>query len=290
MANDSARPSGGVRKFRKYKAKLWRRWMFLRLALVNRFSSRSVVAGNMLTVSLTSYSTRLKSVHITLESIAAGNVLPGRLILWVDDLAVLQNLPAPLRRLQRRGLEIKRCDNYGPHKKYFPFVQGEEINEPLVTADDDVFYPATWLQGLQLAHLKTPTQVVCYKAKCLGLVDGAITSYRSWVSQLGSEASFSNFAIGVSGVLYPPAYLRVLKVLGDGFVQLTPKADDIWLHLNALRSGFKVRQISSCDAHFPSLPGTQDIALYAENLKMGGNDQVIARLYTADDIAKMLKG
>ena len=277
------------RKWRKYKAKLARRWKLLRFALANRFSRRSVVASGGPVVSLTSYSTRLKSVHITLESIAAGDVLPSRLILWVDELAVYENLPLALRRLQARGLEVKHCVNYGPHKKYFPFVQGEPLDKPLVTADDDVFYPRNWLAGLQQAHRATPEQIVCYKAKRLGVGADGITSYTAWATQLGPQASFQNFAIGVSGVLYPPAFLQVLKEQGDAFVAVSPKADDIWLHVHALRSGFKVRQLSADDAYFPSLPGTQDIALYNENMKLGGNDQVIARLYTDADIVKMLK-
>lgn len=277
------------RKVRKYRSRLQRKLLWLQYALANRFGSRRVVADGGPVVSLTSYSTRLRSVHITLESIAAGNLLPSRLILWIDEEKTLADLPAPLRRLQARGLEVKRCNNYGPHKKYFPYVQGERIAAPLVTADDDVFYPEGWLQGLQAAHEQTPDQVVCYKAKQVGIEQGAIQPYHGWATQLGRTPSLRNFAIGVSGVLYPAILQEVLKREGEAFVTVTPKADDIWLHWHALRSGVRVRQLSDSDEHFPSLPGTQDIALYSTNLKQGGNDQVIAKLYTAEDIAMMLK-
>lgn len=284
-----AKGSRLARKVRKYRARLQRRCLLAKYALANRFGTRRVVAEGGPVVSLTSYSTRLRSVHITLESIAAGTLLPSRLILWVDEEAALANLPEPLRRLQARGLEVKRCNNYGPHKKYFPYVQGERIGAPLVTADDDVLYPDDWLAGLQQAHERTPDQVVCYKAKQVGIEGGVIQPYHGWVTQLDKAPSRRNFAIGVSGVLYPAALQEVLKREGEAFVQITPKADDIWLHWHALRSGVRIRQISDSDEHFPSLPGTQDIALYSSNLKQGGNDQVIAKLYTADDIAMMLK-
>lgn len=278
-----------ARKVRKYRTRLQRKYLLLKYALVNRFGSRRVVAEGGPVVSLTSYSTRLRRVHITLESIAAGTLLPSRLILWVDEEPVLADLPAPLRRLQARGLEVKRCNNYGPHKKYFPYVQGERIGAPLVTADDDVLYPQTWLAGLQAAHESTPDQVVCYKAKRVGIADGVIQPYHGWVTQLDKAPSLRNFAIGVSGVLYPAALQEVLRREGDAFVPVTPKADDIWLHWHALRSGVRIRQISDIDEHFLSVPGTQDIALYNANLKQGGNDQVIAKLYAAEDIAAMLK-
>lgn len=278
-----------ARKVRKYRTRLQRKCLLLKYALANRFGSRRVVAEGGPVVSLTSYSTRLRRVHITIESIAAGTLLPSRLILWVDEEAALADLPAPLRRLQARGLEVKRCNNYGPHKKYFPYVQGERIAAPLVTADDDVLYPDSWLAGLQAAHEQTPEQVVCYMAKQVGIENGVIQPYHGWATQLSRAPSLRNFAIGVSGVLYPPALQEVLKREDEAFVQITPKADDIWLHWHALRSGVRVRQISATDEHFLSVPGTQDIALYSSNLKQGGNDQVIAKLYTADDIAAMLK-
>lgn len=285
----SSKGSTLARKYRKYRTRLRRRCLLIQYALANRFGSRKVVAEGGPVVSLTSYSTRLRKVHITLESIAAGRLLPSRLILWVDEEKTLADLPAPLRRLQARGLEVKRCNNYGPHKKYFPYVQGERIGAPLVTADDDVLYPEGWLAGLQAAYGQTPGQVVCYLAKQVGIEDGVIQPYHGWETQLGKAPSVRNFAIGVSGVLYPAALQEVLKCEGEKFVQVTPKADDIWLHWHALRSGIPVRQISDSDEHFLSVPGTQGIALYSSNLKQGGNDQVIAKLYSADDIAAMLK-
>lgn len=278
-----------ARKVRKYRTRLQRKCLLLKYALANRFGTHPVVVEGGPVVSLTSYSTRLRRVHITLESIAAGTLLPSRLILWVDEEAVLADLPAPLRRLQARGLEVKRCNNYGPHKKYFPYVQSERIAAPLVTADDDVLYPDTWLAGLRAAHEQTPEQVVCYMAKQVGIENGVIQPYHGWSTQLEKVPSLRNFAIGVSGVLYPAALQEVLKREGEAFLQITPKADDIWLHWHALRSGVRVRQISETDEHFLSVPGTQDIALYSSNLKQGGNDQVIAKLYTADDISAMLK-
>ncbi|WP_315808216.1 hypothetical protein [Pseudomonas sp. C9-3] len=278
-----------ARKVRKYRTRLQRKCLLLKYALANRFGTKKVLGEGGPVVSLTSYSTRLRKVHITLESIAAGSLLPSRLILWVDEEKTLADLPAPLRRLQARGLEVKRCNNYGPHKKYFPYVQGERIGAPLVTADDDVLYPDGWLAGLQAAHEQTPQQVVCYMAKRIGIEAGVIQPYHGWVTQLGKAPSVGNFAIGVSGVLYPAALQEVLKREGEAFMQITPKADDIWLHWHALRAGVAVRQISDSDEHFLSVPGTQDIALYSQNLKQGGNDQVIAKLYTADDIATMLK-
>ncbi len=108
-------------------------------------------------MSLTSYGPRIATVWKTIESIGAGSVKPRRIILWLDDPAALADPPASLRRLQTRGgLEIRGCPDYGPHKKYFPYVTSilpEHPTRTLVTADDDVYYPATWLEELLAAHL-----------------------------------------------------------------------------------------------------------------------------------------
>src|SRR5690606_5888706 len=103
-----------------------------------------VVPGKGLpTVSLTTHGERISRVHIAIESIAQGNQLPGRIILWLDEPDVLDALPQALRRQAARGLEVRLSSNYGPHTKYFPYVRSEAVHHvPLATADDDVVYPA----------------------------------------------------------------------------------------------------------------------------------------------------
>ncbi len=71
-------------------------------------------------VSLTSYGTRIGRVAYAIESIAAGTARPRRLVLWLDDPTRFAARPAALRRLERRGLEVRLTENLGPHTKYFP--------------------------------------------------------------------------------------------------------------------------------------------------------------------------
>lgn len=94
----------------------------LQLRLLNRKSTDPVIGDGDANVSLTSYGKRISSVWQTIETIGLGTVKPHRLILWLDDDAVVTDPPAPLRRLLARGLEIRHCRDYGPHKKYFPYV------------------------------------------------------------------------------------------------------------------------------------------------------------------------
>lgn len=275
------------RKLRKFIDRRLRAVMIAYYRLHNRLSKARVTQPDGPVVSLTSYSTRVDAVFLTMESIAGGTLKPSRLILWLDETARLAELPATLKRLQRRGMEVLECPNYGPHKKYYPFVAGQPLDKPLVTADDDVLYPGNWLNGLMESSRISPDTVICYKAREIQFGSEGLVPYTSWRACLSEVASFRIFAIGVSGVLYPSSFLRILKEQGDAFMQSCPKADDIWLHLHALRHDYRVKQISVRDEHFPSLPGTQDIALSKSNLKQGENDRVIELLYTTSDIDKI---
>ncbi|WP_232487161.1 hypothetical protein [Azotobacter chroococcum] len=283
-------PAGkATRKRNKLVKKIERTWLAFRYFLRNRFSSDPVCAPGGVTVSLTSHSTRTERVYLAIESIAAGLEKPGRLILWLDDAGIFAKLPASLQRLQKRGLEIRLCRNYGPHTKYYPFLEHEEIEGVLVTADDDSFYPPTWLKRLHESHRATPETVVAYKALCVRITDGRIEPYLNWRFCLEEEASFRNFALGVGGVIYPADFLRRLKAAGTAFTACCPRHDDVWLHATAVRQGYRVRQISNDVNHFPLVPGTQRIGLKNVN-KIGGNDLAISQTYRTADILKMQGG
>src|ERR1700691_1503154 len=111
--------------------------------------ARPVTAPGGPVVSMTSYGRRIRTAYLAIESIAWGDVRPSRLILWLDDHTAFNNPPATIRCLMKRGLEVKLCEDYGPHKKYYPYLQSlETFESPLVTADDDILYPTYWLKHL----------------------------------------------------------------------------------------------------------------------------------------------
>jgi hypothetical protein len=237
-------------------------------------------------VSMTTHGDRLNTVHLVLESIAAGSVLPSRLVLWVDTKDAFETRTPGLERLVERGLEICLSDNYGPHTKYFPYLLSEDtLNKPLVTADDDLLYSPWWLDGLVQSHQSYPEYVNCYRAHVVGINGGALAPYRSWRKCRSNEPSFLYFPTGVSGCIYPISLQERLKSAGTEFMGMCPKADDVWIHLNALRIGMKVRQIREHPLRFPLVPGTQRSGLYHSNVLEDGNDSQISKTYSKDDIA-----
>jgi hypothetical protein len=255
----------------------------------NRLAKASVISGEGPAVSLTSHGERLRTVYITIESIGRGRRLPSRLILWIDDPVSYANLPRTLHRLMKRGLEVRLSKNYGPHVKYYPYLESKErFTESLVTADDDILYPRNWLKKLVTAAEREPDLVLCYRAHVVGFCREEIAPYTTWEPCRTVSPASRHFATGVSGVLYPPAFLQRLRLADRGFESCCPRADDIWLHVQAVRNGFPIRQVTHKPRHFLTIPRTQHVALARGNWMAGGNDRQIAATYNAEDIQKML--
>ncbi|MGW9402469.1 hypothetical protein ACWGQ2_00700 [Arthrobacter sp. NPDC055585] len=258
------------------------------LSLRNRISSVPVLGSAPVNVSLTSYGTRLNSVHLTIESIARGQVKPQRLILWVEDPAFAAAPTAALVRLQRRGLEIEVTEGFGPHTKYYPYaVSMEQHTTALVTADDDILYPRSWLAALCSSYAKYPDAVSCHWANRIQTKDGLVAPYENWLPSRTPEPRRDQLALGVSGVLYPPGFIQKLAEAGAGFRELSPTADDIWLHWQALRNHFAVRQVTGTPRHFPVVPGSQAVSLQSSNVMQGRNNEWIRRLYREEDVRAM---
>jgi hypothetical protein len=262
-----------------------------RLSLINRYARSQVCQPHGPVVSLTTHGDRVATVYLTIESIGRGELRPSRIILWLDEAAKFSNLPAALCRLQKRGLEVKLCKNYGPHTKYYPYVESEKmISQALVTADDDILYPSYWLKKLVEAFQEFPDRVNCYRARVITVREGEIVPYARWEKCTSTESSFRYLATGVSGVIYSPQFLKDIRAAGNLFEECCPKADDLWLHVQALRSGYKIRQIGWEAIHFAIVPGTQKVSLFAGNVTgHDGNDRQIRSTYRKTDLAILLR-
>jgi len=272
------------RRLSREAGKFFARFVVCYYWIFNRYSRRNIVMEGGPTVSLTTHGKRANTVFCTIESIGRGSCMAGRVVLWLDDLRILENLPDSLKRLQRRGLEILLSENFGPHTKYFPMLEAGNLPEVLVTADDDILYPKYWLSKLKMENRCSPDAIVCYRAHRVDVSEAGIGPYNAWKPCRTQEASFLNFATGVSGVIYPRRFLECLKAEGKGFRDCAPKADDVWLYVMAMRNGFKVRQINRRPIHFLTHPASQDVALHNENGIRGGNDFQIERTCTDNDV------
>jgi len=263
-------------------------FQLVRFFMVNRLGKKAATKPGGPVVSLTTYGSRAKLVYFTIESIAAGRLLPSRLILWVDDNELFQNLPNTVRRLQQRGLEVNLCRNYGPHKKYYPYVEStDRFDAPLVIADDDIAYPRYWLSRLVEASQRYPECLNCWVAHRIQLGGNGLSRFASYPYSRSTQPSFLHLAIGACGIIFPPELLSALKGAGTAFETRCPKQDDLWIHVWAIRCGYRTRTITARLPYFSfwDVPGTQRSALKYENVDRGdGNDRAIRVVYTQSEI------
>lgn len=260
----------------------------INFSLINIFSRKKIIADEGPVVSLTSYGKRIKTVFLTIESIGHGTTLPNRIILWLDDAKIFENLPSSLTRLKKRGLEVKLTKNYGPHTKYYPYLLAEEkFTAPLVTADDDMLYGCKWLSELYAAFQSNRELIHCHRARVIKIKGEQLQPLARWPFADKKDPNVFNFLEGVSGVLYPPKFLGHLKQAGENFSSTCPKHDDVWLNVNALRSGFQIKQVKAVSQHYPNIPGTNSMGLMHQNLGVSGDAQV-ALTYSKADISLLL--
>ena len=258
------------------------------LRIKNRLSTTSALGEAPVVVSLTTHGRRVERVWYTLESVARGKVRPSRIVVWLDVSLANKGLSPKLKRLRDRGVEFRFVEDIGPHQKYFYAVE-EALSKgrALATIDDDTFYWSWWLKELISAQSVTPNTIVCYRARMFSFLDdGQPAPYMNWPLFSGDRAAPAVFFTGVSGVLYPVAFLEELRILGTAFKTVCPRADDIWLNYVATKTGTAARQVFQEPFGFPEVPDTQDIALWTYN-SVGGNDCQIRATYDAATLAKI---
>jgi hypothetical protein len=274
----------GLRGLKRALRPIWMR----RLERRNAESRESLLSAAGPVVSLTTFEPRWPRVHYTIESIAAGHLKPSRLVLWVAPSVLALGTPEPLRRLVARGLEVRSCVDLGPHKKYFPAVMQGPAARGLVTADDDVLYPADWLDKLVAAAARRPGAIHAYRAHLMAFApDGRFLRYADWPACRSTLPSPLHFTTGVGGVFFPPAMQDMLREAGDGFRAVCPRADDIWLNAVALRAGIPACQVSVFSPLLFEVPGTRTQGLAKHNREGGGNDLQLAATYTVEERARL---
>lgn len=244
--------------------------MHLRWAL--RKPATAVQRDRPLVVSLTSYPPRFPTLHLTLKCLLSQTVQADRVILWVSNVDAPQ-LPQDVTRLIRHGLEIRQTGDVRSYKKIIPALQAFP-DADIVTADDDTYYWANWLQELLTASSAHPGDVIAHRLHRITLSDGgAIAPYAQWGKGLNpADGSPLNFATGVGGVLYPAGSLHPDVTDEAAFMRLCPTGDDIWLYWMVRRNGRIERHSGTRHSLLP-WSGTQAAALW--NINKHDNDEQI---------------
>ncbi|HZK54086.1 MAG TPA: glycosyltransferase family A protein [Desulfosporosinus sp.] len=226
-------------------------------------------------VSLTSFPPKMDRLWMVLESLLRQTTKPDRLLLWLatTQFPSLEDVDARVRALEKRGLEIRFCEDLKSHKKYYYAMQVFP-DDLVITVDDDIFYPETLIEDLLTKHLEYPECVVCYRAHTITLTEGKVNKYTQWDQRSKgiSGPSHRLLATNGGGVLYPPKCLSEETFNLKALQALSPNSDDLWLKcMGTLHNTKTVKVYPTYSEVFTTL-GSEDSGLSKSNVTEGQND------------------
>ncbi|MCL1044143.1 glycosyl transferase [Shewanella electrodiphila] len=245
-------------------------------------------------INLTTYSKRIKDVHLVLQSLSEQIVKPDKIILWLDeDEFCNTSIPKVISNFINRGLEVKYTKNIRSYKKIIPalLLYPNDIN---ITVDDDIIYPYNFLEELLMEHVSYSNVIIGHRAhRITTALNGKILPYKRWdIDVLDDVPSHLTFITTGGGTLFPPNCFNPEVFNEEVFMKLAPHADDVWIKCMALFSDVKCKRVNNqrCwDKHFFVLPEGQDISLYLTNLKDNGNDNQLKAIFELYSLNELLR-
>lgn len=249
-------------------------------------------------ISLTSFEERFSDLELSIYSLLNQSILPDKIILWFSNNYTLSDLPYSITKYVKNGLEIRFVKDIGSYTKIIYALKEFGSSSIIVTADDDIYYPADWLEKLYLSYTANPKDIHVHRAHRVLLQNGNILPYEQWNKHVQEEtARYDNFLTGVGGVLYPPKCFIKEVFRSDIFLAQSPCADDMWLWLMAILSDRKIRVVKehiktlTCTNIFRQLGLGGGRTLYTKN-RLGFNDvqlDNLMELYRANIMKKLTK-
>ena len=222
------------------------------------------------TVSCTSIPSRLSRLHYTVRSVLAQSAPPQKMVLWLNH-GCKEIVPSSLKKLEGKKFQIRFTDLDSPHCKLVPGLMCYE-EEVIVTCDDDLMYSVDWLISLYRSHLDMPEAIVAHRVRKIAYDGDAVRPYIEWKYDRNPEAiSPCHIPMGYAGVLYPPGSLFPDVTNSELYLDLCPKADDLWFKAMSLLNGTECVVTKDETMVMYPIPGTQKISLKHANIKLDQN-------------------
>ncbi|MBB3153300.1 hypothetical protein FHS16_003362 [Paenibacillus endophyticus] len=229
---------------------------------------------NNVIISLTSFPARINYVWICIETLLRQETMPNKIILWLADsqFTGIDDLPSKLLKLQKRGLEIRFCEDLRSHKKYY-YTMKEYPNSNILIVDDDMFYPKNLVTRLLVSSKKNPNTVCCNRGHVMQATEDSISPYSNWLRKTEKNVpSYELCPTGCGGVLYPPGSLIEDVFDKSDIMKLCLNADDLWLKVMGLLNKTKAIKTDSNMIDYFDIIQTQHVKLTKSNVGENMND------------------
>ena len=221
-------------------------------------------------VSMASYSKRIETIHICLDSLFSQTRKPQKIILYLDESVDVNHLPNNIIPFIAKGLEIVQVSSkLKAHNKYF-YVFSEYANTIIITVDDDLIYNVDMVERLVGAYIDDPSYIYCCRMHKMRLKkNGLLEGYMAWDWETSLlDASPLNFPTGCGGVLYPPHCFNDEVFNENVFLNICKFADDVWFKAMSLYNGVQSKRIvtrNSKGKEYIENMEVQDVGLYHIN-------------------------
>ena len=254
------------------------------VASSNRYgiTDAKVIDKNLI-VSLTTTWNRITETPLAIETILNQQVMPNKIVLWLDKKYAGTELPKDIKRQIRRGLTVKYCEDVGPGTKLIPALK-EFPDDVIITVDSDIFYDNTLIKDLIDSYKKDTTAIHAIRCRTVIAKNGVPEMYRKWkIIKNNPNESCSCFATGVGGVLYPPNTLHENVFDIDSLKECSFKQDDLWFYTMEMIRGTRVLNVRSTsklgsNGYIENMTTFKEGGLCNENVQGGGNDISIKKL------------
>ena len=234
-------------------------------------------------ISLTSYPARIHIVYKVIESLIKQKEKADEIILWLSILEFpnrIDDLPENLRRMiGENGFHIEWVkENIKSHKKYFYALQDRK--NIIITVDDDIYYSKTMVSTLISSYRKHPNAISARNVHIITKQGEQLSPYLDWEGYTAEYIDAERMdlcAIGVSGILYPPACSTKRWFDINLIIEYAQNQDDLWLKFNQVIDNIPV-VYTGITENDRVLEGSQDHALYIQNANCGDNDKAIKKM------------
>lgn len=240
-----------------------------------------------LVVSLTSFSQRIDSAYLVIETLFNQTLRADRIVLWLAEEEFPRreaDLPLALVSQCTRGLEIRYTRDLGPYKKIIPALAAYP-GSLIVTVDDDILYPVDMLEKLYRSYLANPNAIHSNRVHQMKFAgQRKLAPYRTWNRPTQQDlCDLTIFPTGVAGVLYFPGCFHEDVSDETLFMNLSPAADDIWLKAMSLMQNVKCQSTvdyRDWQTQFLPIQGSNARALKTLNkAAVGGNDDKLQAVF-----------
>ena len=168
------------------------------------------------------------------------------------------------------NVQINFVKNSGPYRKLIPIIDKLNVDDIIVTADDDVLYSEDWLKNIVKIALKFPDFIICGRARYIKKnIFGRFQNYQNWPIVIGAIEGFNILPVGCSGIAYRIKLLDLDFLTDESYFKIAPTSDDMWFRISSMRKNIKVyadQKIDKSNAYIRHDFGLEQINIFKKDI------------------------